>query len=112
MSNPGRLREKFTIQVADRAVADELGRPDSGVDAQWQDAATVRGEITENLSSSEERGGRNNRNQRITAKMRDHPKLSIDSRLIWRGKTLRIQSIRQSGRLNRYREVECIYSGD
>lgn len=110
--NPGRLREVVTIQTASNATNDEFGRPSGGQEAQWSDEATVRAEVSEESGSSNQRGGRNDADRGVTVLMRDHPDLSRDARLKYNGDTLRIQSIRQSGRMRRMREVNCVFSGD
>jgi len=110
--NPGELREVVTIQTISNATNDDLGRPGAGEEAQWSDTATVRAQVSERSSSTEERGGRSVPDYTVTVLMRNHPDLSRNARIKHQGDTLRIQSIRDHGRMNRYRELECRFSGD
>lgn len=110
--NPGDLREVVTIQTQSNATSGDFGRPSSGDEAQWSDAATIRAEVRERAASTTERGGRSVQDWDVTMKVRPHPDLSKNARLKYNGDTYRIQSIRRMGRMQRYREIEAIYSGD
>lgn len=110
--NPGDLREVVTILIKSNASNDDFGRPSAGDDAQWTEGPTVRARVREEASTTDERGGRNVPNEGVNLLMRDHPKLTRSARLKYNGDTLRIQSISKHGRMNRYKQVECIYSGD
>lgn len=114
MSLPGNLRDVLELQVQDKDPSrGSTGRPNGT--STWSTVGTVRGDVQEEGSGGNERGGRNRPDETYVVRMHDHPKLSTTARLIWKNggdQTLRVQSVTRVGDMDRYRDVRCTYTGD
>ena len=116
--NPSDLRDRLTIQHRKdgEPTSDTAGRPSSGPEAQWEDVATVRGDVRQSGGSKSERGSRETEDQSVTVHLRDHPLVSENMRLIWHSRqgdrTLRVQNVVISGEMEQGRTVNAVYSGD
>ena len=113
--NPGTLRDVLVLQVQnedpDRTAG---GRPQGGVDAQWTDVVTIRGDVQESGAAETERGGRNVSDETVTVLTHSHPQLTTRSRLVWLNggdEVFRVQSVSRSGQMDRYVSVRCTLAG-
>jgi len=102
--NPARLRDHVDLYTLD-------GEPSPDSTGQYtskrRHVTTLAAEVTEDGGQRSMNARRPESSASFRVEVRNHPELHRKAEFDWEGKTLKIDSIRTKGRLDRYAVCQC-----